>query len=367
MTKPKILVTGATGNTGAVVVDELHAQGFPVRALVHRIDARSAALAAKGVEVVQADMFDPDQLYDAIKGAQRAYYLPMVSPYMLQSATAFAVSAREAKLESIVQMSQWLSHRAHPSQMTRETWLADNLFAMMPGVSHTILNPGMFADNFLRVIDFAALLGVYPVLMGDSRCAPVSNEDMGKVAAAVLAAPERHADMRYRPTGPKLMSGRDMAAVIAKVVGHRVTPVDLPFWMFAKVARMQKVDPFLVASLADYIRDNKAGGFSFEGGVNDVVEDLTGTAAESFETTARRYAARPFARQTAVNRLKAAASFMVTPLWPGYDVDKVNRRLGFPSPPNPTLSIDDPRWRAEHSLQNARQPKVRPFEPLKAV
>jgi hypothetical protein len=243
----------------------------------------------------------------------------------------------------------------------------DHLFSMIPGVSHTILNPGMFADNFLRVIDFAALLGIYPVLMGDSQCAPVSNEDIGKVAAAVLAEPERHTGMRYRPTGPKLLSGRDMAAVIAKVVGHAVTPVDLPFWMFSKVASLQKVDPFLVASLADYIRDNKAGGFSFEGGVNDVVEELTGTSAESFEATARRYAARPFARQTVANRLRALANFMVTPLWPGYDVKAVNRRLGFPVPPNPTLSIDDPRWREEHSLQNARQPKVRCLERLQAV
>jgi hypothetical protein len=137
--------------------------------------------------------------------------------------------------------------------------------------------------------------------------------------------------------------------------------------MFTKVARMQKVDPFLVSSLADYIRDNKAGGFSFEGGVNDVVEDLTGNPAETFETTARRYAAKPFARQTVFNRLRAAAEFMVTPLWPGYDVKTVNRRLGFPVPPNPSLSIDDPRWRAEHSLQNAHQPSPRVLERLQAV
>ena len=158
MTKPRILVTGATGHTGAVVVDEMRARGFPVRALVRRIDARSAALERKGVEVVAADMFDPDQLHDAMRGTRRAYYLPMVSPYALQSAAAFMVSAREAKLEAVVQMSQWLSHRAHPSQMTRQTWLIDQLFAMAPNISHTIVNPGMFADNFLRVIDFASLL-----------------------------------------------------------------------------------------------------------------------------------------------------------------------------------------------------------------
>jgi uncharacterized protein YbjT (DUF2867 family) len=65
---------------------------------------------------------------------------------------------------------------------------------MIPGVAHTIFNPGMFADNFLRVIDFATLLGVFPVLMGQSRSAPVSNEDMARTAAAILMDdPAKHA------------------------------------------------------------------------------------------------------------------------------------------------------------------------------
>ena len=203
--------------------------------------------------------------------------------------------------------------------------------------------------------------------MGDSLCAPVSNEDIGRVAAAVLAAPERHAGMRYRPTGPELMSGRDMARVVAGVLGRTVRPVDLPFWMFAKVARMQKVDPFLISSLRDYIEDNRTGGFSFEGGVNDVVFELTGAPAENFETIARRYAALPFARPSLANRIKAAARFMATPLWPGYDVDKLNRAWGFPTPPHPSLSVEDERWRAEHSLQNARQPSPGPAALLRAV
>ncbi len=362
--KPRILVTGAAGNTGRAVTDELLAKGFAVRALVRRHDGRSAALAHKGAEIVVADMFDPDQLLDSLRGVQRAYYVPIVDPYVVQSATAFALAARDARLEAIVQLSQWLSHRAHPAQLTRATWLVDQLFATIPGIAHTIINPGMFADNFLRTIDFPALLGIYPVLMGRSRCAPVSNEDIGRVASAVLAAPERHAGMHYRPTGPALMTGRDMAAVVGRVVGHRVLPIDLPFWMFSKVARMQGVDPFLISSLRDYIVDNKAGAFSFEGGVTGVVEELTGTPAESFETTARRYAALPFATVTLGKRMKAIGRFMVTPFWPGYDINRLNRQWRFPVPPNPSLSIDDARWRTEHSLQNARQSAPGEFAPV---
>jgi NAD(P)H dehydrogenase (quinone) len=55
MLKPKILVTGATGKTGSVVVAELLKAGYPVRALVHREDGRSGRLKALGAEIAVAD------------------------------------------------------------------------------------------------------------------------------------------------------------------------------------------------------------------------------------------------------------------------------------------------------------------------
>ncbi len=367
MPLPKILVTGATGKTGSAVVFQLLARNYPVRAAVRVRDQRSASLERRGAEVVVADLFDPDQLRDAMLGVQRAYYLPPIHPYAIHSAVAFAVAAQEAKLESIVQLGQWLSHRSHPALMTRQTWLMDRVFARLPGITHTIINPGMFADNFLRVIDFAALLGLFPILMGDSECAPVSNEDIARAAVAVLEQPERHHGMTYRPTGPKLLAGTDMARIVARVVGHGVLPMKLPFWMFLKVAQQQGVDPFMISSLRYYIEDNRNGAFSFEGGVTTVLEDLTGAPAESFETTARRYAAMPFARQTLRNRLRAFANFNLTLFYPGYDLKRIDRALGFPMPPNPTFSIEDERWRREHSQMMARQPVVQPLHRPKAA
>ncbi len=348
-TFPKILVTGATGKTGGAVVEQLVAQGYPVRALVRSRDLRSQRLEKLGAETVVADLLDPDQLLGAMEGIQRAYYCPPFSPFMLQSATAFAVAAREAKLESIVQMGQWLSSPVHPALGTRQTWLIDQMFSMVPGIAHTIVNPGMFADNFLRVIDFASLLGIFPFVTGKSRSAPVSNEDMARVIVAALLDPERHAGNTYRPTGPELLSGYDMAAIVAKVVGNLVWPVELPFWMFLRVARMQKVDPFLLSAYRYYIQDHKRGAFEFEGGTNHVVDELTGKPAESFETTARRYAAHPFARKTWSNRVRAFVNFNRVPFSPGYNLDRFDREHGFPVPPHPTLSIDDPRWRREHA------------------
>ncbi len=132
MLKPRILVTGATGKTGSVVVAELLKAGHPVRAMVHREDGRSARLRAQGAEIAVADMSDVERVADALTDVQRAYYCPPFDPYMIQGAVAFAIAAKESRLESIVGLTQWLSSPSHPALMTRQLWLVDRLFSMWP-------------------------------------------------------------------------------------------------------------------------------------------------------------------------------------------------------------------------------------------
>ena len=347
MKHPKILVAGATGKTGGAVVTQLLEQNWPVRAIVRSRDARSERLEHLGAETVVASLFDPDQLLDAMRGTERAYYVPLFHPYMIQSAAAFAVAAQQAKLESIVQMSQWLSSASHPSLGTRQMWLVDRLFSTIPGVAHTIINPGYFADNYLRLIDFAALLGIFPVLTGESRNAPPANKDIARVAVAALIDPARHAGKNYRPTGPKLLSAFEMAGIIQTVLGSRVRAVNMPMWMFLRAARIQGVDPFLLSSLRYYIEDHKNGAFEF-GAPTDVVYEVTGKPAEDFETTVRRYAALPFAQKTFSNRLRAFVNFMRVPFSPGYDLDRYDREQGFPAPAQPRFALDDEQWKAQH-------------------
>ena len=155
--------------------------------------------------VVFADIFDPDQLVAAMRGVQRAYYVPPYHPYVIQSAVAFAVAAREAKLEGIVQLGQWLSHRSHPALMTRQTWLMDKMFAELHGIAHTVLNPGLFADDFLRTIDFATMLGVLPMLAGVGKVAPVANRaDRGRRADGARKSQRKNlsADRAAAAVGP---------------------------------------------------------------------------------------------------------------------------------------------------------------------
>ncbi len=358
MKHPKILVTGATGKTGNAIVAQLREKDWPVLALVHSRDARSERLDRLGVETVVADLFDPDQLQEAMQGTTRAYYCPPFHPYMIQSAAAFAAAAQETGLEAIVGLSQWLASPAHPSLLTRQTWLVDHMFSMLPGVSHTIVNPGYFADNYLRLIGFAAHLGVLPTLTGESRNAPPSNEDIARVAVAALTNPEKHAGRTYRPTGPALLSAGDMAQILSRVLHRKVRPMDMPMWMFLKAARMDGLSAFELSNIRYYVEDHKRGAFEVGAPTSHVFE-VTGCQPEDFETIARRYAALPEAQRTFPKKLRTFTDFLRTPISPGYDLDRFEREQIFPLPPAPRLAIDDERWHAEHGSRSIQPPVVK--------
>ncbi len=356
MTNPKMIVTGATGKTGSLVAAELIEAGYPVRAMVHREDARSARLQALGAEIVVADLSDVERVADALKGVQRAYFCPPFDPYMIQGAVAFAVAAREARLEHIVGLTQWLASPSHPSLMTRQLWLVDRLFSMTPGVAHTILNPGIFADAYLVMTGIAAHLGVFPWVFGRGRNAPPSNEDIARVAAAVLRDPARHAGKSYRPTGPDLLSAEDMAKAVGRAVGRSVRVVPTPAWMFMKSARLAGFPIDVVSGVRYYIRDHEEGAFEVGAPTTDVL-DVTGRPPEDFETIARRYAALPQNRRTFGKWLREVAEFMVTPLRPGFDLDRYDRELRRPLPSAPQHAPESKVWRREHA-RAASQPSM---------
>jgi uncharacterized protein YbjT (DUF2867 family) len=355
MIKPRIVVTGETGKTGSVVVSELRMAGYPVRAMVHREDGRSARLKLQGVEIVVAEMSDVERVVDALDDVQRAYYCPPIDPYAIQGAVAFAIAAKEARLEHIVSLTQWLASPSHPSLMTRQSWLIDHLFSMTPGIAHTIVNPGFFADDYLLPIGLAAHLGMFPWMYGDSRNAPPSNEDIARVAAAVLMDPAHHARKSYRPTGPKLLGAKEMAQAIGRAVGRSVRVMPTPSWLFVKSARMAGLPIDVLSNIRYYIDDYKRGAFEAGAPTADVL-DVTGRPAEDFETIARRYTAQPRNQRALGNWLRQFAQFMMAPLTPGFNFKRYDRELRRPFPSAPRFAVESAIWRNEHDRADAIKP-----------
>ena len=343
-----ILVTGATGKIGGAVAAQLLSRGVAVRALARSDDARAERLRCAGAEVFVGDMFDFDSLLAAMRGTTRAFYCPPWDPFMIQSATAFALAASDARLRSIVSLSQWLANPASPALLTRQHWLIDRLFAQIPDITLTIVNPGFFADNVLsNMVAMAAHLGQYPWPYGDSLNAWPSNEDIARVVVAALVEPERHDRQVYRPTGPALLSGQDIADTLARVLGRRVKLMQMTDWMFAKAVRAAGFSPFAQLQLRTYNREQQRGAFAYSAPTDHVLR-ATGHQPESFETTVRRYAALPAAQPSFGNRLSAVAQMMKIVFTPALDVDRFEREALLPIPVSARLSIDDERWLREH-------------------
>ena len=362
MSRPKILVTGATGRTGAAVVSELLKAGYPVRAMVRREDARAAALRAKGVDIAVAEITDIERVLAAMRGVHRAYWLPPYDPAMLTGAAVFATAAREARLEAIVSLSQWLATPAHPAFLTRQHWLADHLFAMLPNVAVTIVNPGFFADSpYLSTIGMAAHLGVMPWMFGDSRSAPPSVDDISRVAAAALMNPERHAGRTYRPTGPTLLSGEDMAGVLSRVFSRTVRLVPTPLWLFLKAAYLYGEPLALLGCMDHYIEEHRRGAFAIGAPTDDVVR-VTGRPPESFEAVARRLAALPENRRSASRTVREFVRFIWLPFARVPNIRRYVRGLQIAAPAATQYSGESAVWQREHIVTETalRAPATEP-------
>ena len=315
-----------------------------------------------GAEIFVGDLFDLRDLRKALGDVQRAYYCPPLSANLLHGAILFALAAEEAKLEAVALMSQWNPHPTHPSAMTREHWMANNVYRWMPSVDVIYINPGLFAFLYLLSLPMIVHLGVLPGPYGDGRNAPPSNEDIGRVAAGVLADPRPHIGKCYRPTGPELLSPHNVAEILTRVVGRTVKYQEVSLKMFLKAATAQGVSPSDMASIRLYLQDLSGGTFAI-GAPTTTVEDITGTPSESFETIARRYIAQPdlIVPGLRVGTKLGAYAFMIKMmLTHAPDLDRWERERGHPMLKAPVFAYDSEEWReaAEEGRLLLQRPSV---------
>ena len=200
MSEP-ILVTGAAGgaqgSTGRRIAALLLEKGIPVRAFVHTLDTRSDALRELGAEVVQGDLLDRDSVRASLRGIKRAYFTYSVSDGLLEATTIFAMAAREAETELVVnnsqlQNAQFLSARKAPSFRNLQHGLADRIFDWAEvGAVHLHAPP--YYENVRALVrkSVAEQSTVFlPWGDGSATIPLVGAEDVSRVAATLLADSE---------------------------------------------------------------------------------------------------------------------------------------------------------------------------------
>jgi uncharacterized protein YbjT (DUF2867 family) len=106
MSEPLYLITGAGGGSRQVIAS-LRGRGHRVRALVHHDDARAEPLHELGAEVVVGDLTEPQDVVDAMAGADRLFFSMSVSPDYLKATAVICAAALEYDhLEVVVNMSE---------------------------------------------------------------------------------------------------------------------------------------------------------------------------------------------------------------------------------------------------------------------
>jgi uncharacterized protein YbjT (DUF2867 family) len=216
---PPVLLTGATGRVGRVVVDLLTDAGVPVRALTHR--SETAATLPANVEVVTGDLTVPESLDAALRGVSAVFLLWTVPP-----ATASAVVERLAAHARRVVFLSSPHQTPHPffQQPNPMAVLHADIERLMAaaGLESTIIRPGMFASN--------ALFWWAPAIRADgvvrwpyaaAETAPVDDRDVAAVAARTLYE-DGHAGGDYVLTGPESLSQAEQVCTIGDVLGRRI-------------------------------------------------------------------------------------------------------------------------------------------------
>jgi uncharacterized protein YbjT (DUF2867 family) len=211
-----ILVTGATGRIGRLVVDELLRAGASVRALTRRPE--NAAL-PPGVEVVAGDFTVPASLEAALDGAEAVFLVWTTVP-----ATAAAVFARlAAQPRRLVYLSA--PHRTpHPffQQPNPMRDLHVEIERLLAGTSlkATIIRPGMFASNARHWWGPQIRNGdVVRWPYADAETAPVDERDIAAVAARTLLDGQYEGG-DYVLTGPESLSQAAQVHAIGDAIGR---------------------------------------------------------------------------------------------------------------------------------------------------
>ncbi|HEX8627884.1 MAG TPA: NAD(P)H-binding protein [Catenuloplanes sp.] len=262
-----VLVTGATGNIGRMVVDHLLAAGATdVRALT--IDPRRAALPER-VEVVRGSLRKVDALPAVLDGVDRMYLAPI--PEMAQDVVA---AAGRAGVRHIVDLS------GEPQSWWGAVAVAVESF----GGTWTHLWPGDFMENSLVWARQIRATGTVREPWPAAASTPVAMDDIAAVAAVALLQ-DGHGGRAYSITGPEILSRVDLVRLIAAAVGRPIRFVEA-----TRDETVAELSPAMGDNASWYVDNVLAAMTSWPQPPTRTVEQVTGRPATTFADWSTRNA-----------------------------------------------------------------------------
>ena len=280
-----VLVTGATGQVGGAVLEELVRRGVQARAMV-RTEDRSAGLAALGVKAVVGDLERPETLPGVLSGAGRVFLMSRDDPNQPEMEGALIEAAGRIGVGRIVKLSASGAAPDSPVALMRRHAQAERILEAS-GVGYTILRPQLYMQNFLRFGPSIATEGRFSAPMDDRQFALVDVRDVARVAAAALTE-EAHAGETYVVSGPEALSYGDAAEAIGAAIGEEVAYEPTKPVAFRDELVAERGMPRWRADELAFIASAYGGGAGEL--VTDIVRRVGGEPPRTFEEFAKEHA-----------------------------------------------------------------------------
>jgi uncharacterized protein YbjT (DUF2867 family) len=277
----KVLVTGATGNTGSGLVPALRNAGIDVRVFV-RDAAKAQPLKDVGAEIVTGDLDQPETIEPAVEGVDKIYLLTWNGPTQAQQVQNVLDVARGAGTPHIVRHSMWGSENSRIIQQGDQAERA----VKSSGLPWTLLKPTFFMQNLMMAAQTIVSDGVIYWDVGDGKISMIDVRDIVDVAAAVLTG-SGHEGKSYILTGPEAISLHDGAATFSKVLGKDVRYVSVPGEAALESMLNMGLPEWIARGYGELMEGFSEG---FASSTTDDVETLTGHPARSFEQFVRDHA-----------------------------------------------------------------------------
>ena len=244
----KIAITGATGQLGKLVVEQLKAKTNTENmvALV-RSPEKAAAL---GVEARAFDYDKPEELAVALEGIDRMLLISAntIGERVRQHRNIIE-AAKKAGVRWIVYTS--LLHADTSSLNLAVEHLETEETLKKSGIDYTILRNGWYTENYTASIQGSLKAGAFVGSSGDGKISSATRADYAE-AAAVVITDTNHRGKVYELAGDKAYTLNDLAAEISKQTGKNIPYNNLPESEYAQILKSFGLPGFFASAIASW-------------------------------------------------------------------------------------------------------------------
>ncbi|MFJ2090024.1 SDR family oxidoreductase [Streptomyces sp. NPDC087901] len=260
-----IVVTGATGELGRLVVEQLltTVPAGEIAAVV-RDKEKAAGLAARGVELRIADYNRPETLAGAFRAGDRVL---LISGNEVGSRVPQHTAVIDAAKAAGVAQFAYTGVLGGPDadfQLAAEHKVTEQLI-LDSGLPYTFLRNGWYTENYTANLAPVLAHGAVVANAGKGRVASATRADYAAAAAAVLTG-EGHLDAVYELSGDVAWSFAEYAAEVSRASGKEVVHNDVPAAVHQEILVGAGVPESFAAILTDVDEAVRRGLLAHTGG-----------------------------------------------------------------------------------------------------